>query len=327
MKNSMKHALVAAGLAAAATLAAPVAQAQVCSVWLVENSRFMGVPFGAFMPDRAFVPGSTSPSNNINTVDLPVNVGVIKCGNELILYDAGWNQTEYHKMTGTAHWSPLSKQIEQIGFKAADVKKIIVGHGHWDHAGSLDEFPNAVLYIQREELRGIEWALNYPHPRISAVNDSPGSCARTPACGYPSKTMDSIYGKVLRGKAVIVDGEMDVLPGVKIHPAFRAHTAGSQLLEVNTAIGKLMFGSDAYSSWEGIRDWQIANPQQTDTVQQFLAYEKCYKITGGYQNCVCAHEPLSYSDKYPLTKNSWVGMNGGRLAEITLAPGEKSRKP
>ena len=35
-------------------------QAQQYSVWLVENSRFMGVPYGAFMPDRAFVPGSTS---------------------------------------------------------------------------------------------------------------------------------------------------------------------------------------------------------------------------------------------------------------------------
>ena len=329
MNNSLKKAVIAASLAASA-LVAPVAQAQaadVCSVWLVENSRFMGVPFGAFMPDRAFVPGSTNKNNNINTVDLPVNVGVIKCGNELMLYDAGWNQTEYHKATGTDHWSPLSKQIAQLGFDAKDVKKIIVGHGHWDHAGSLDEFPNAILYIQKEELRGIEWALNYPgHERIRAVNDSPGGCARTPACGYPSKTMDSIYGKVLHGKAVIVDGELEVIPGVKIHPAFRAHTAGSQLLEVPTSMGKLVFGSDAYSSWEGIRDWNIANPQQTDTVQQFLAYEQCYKITGGYQNCVCAHEPLSYTDGYPLTKNSWVGMNGGRLAEISLAPGEKSRK-
>jgi len=27
---------------------------------------------------------------------------------------------------------------------------------------------------------------------------------------------------------------------------------------------------------------------------------------------------LSYTDKYPLTKELWVGMNGGRLAEITL---------
>ncbi len=323
--------LTALGVAACTAFGTTAAMAAdpVYSVWLVENSRFMKVPFGAFMPDRAYVPGAKEGGpNGINTVDLPVNVGVIKGqGNDIILYDNGWNQTDYHKMTGTDHWSPLSKQLEQIGIKAADVKKVIVGHGHWDHAGSLDEFPNAVLYIQKEELRGIEWALNYPHPRISAVNDSPGGCARTPACGYPSKTLDSIYGKVLKGKAVIVDGDMEVQPGIKIHSAFRAHTAGSQLLEVNTAIGKLMFGSDAYSSWEGIRDWNIANPQQTDTVQQFLAYEKCYKVTGGFDNCVAAHEPLSYSDKYPLTKNAWVGMNGGRLAEITLAPGETSRKP
>ena len=326
MKSSMRKALVAVGLAAAATLAAPVAQAQVCSAWLVENSRFMNVPFGMFHPDRSFVQGSTNARNNVNTVDLPVNVGVLKCGNELILYDNGWNATDYHKMTGTGHWSPLSQQIAQLGFDAKDVSKIIVGHGHWDHAGSLDEFPNAVLYIQREELRGIEWALNYPHPRISAVNTSPGGCNRTPACGYTPKTVDQIYSKILRGKAVIVDGDMEVLPGVKIHAAHRAHTAGSQLLEVNTAMGKLMFGSDAYSSWEAIRDWEVANVQQTDSVQQFLAYEKCYKVTGGYANCVAAHEPLSYSDKYPLTKNNWVGMNGGRLAELTLAPGEKSRK-
>ena len=70
-----------------------------------------------------------------------------------------------------------------------------------------------------------------------------------------------------------------------------------------------------------------ANIQQTDTVQQILAYEKCYKITGGYQNCVCAHEPLTYTDAYPLTKNSWEALNGGRMAELALAPGEKSHKP
>ena len=115
-----------------------------------------------------------------------------------------------------------------------------------------------MLYVQREELRGIEWALNYPNPKISAVNTDPGGCFRTPACGYPPLTVEEVYGKVLDGKAVIVDGELEILPGVVIHPAFRAHTAGSQLLEVPTSIGKLVFGSDAYSSWEGIRDWMPA---------------------------------------------------------------------
>src|SRR4051812_1614465 len=319
-----------AGLAILATATGGAAQAQQpsnCSVWLIESSRFMNVPFGSFMPDRAFVPNSSNPMNNISTVDLPVNLGVIKCGNDLMLYDSGWKQQEYLRMSGSDHWAPLPEQLKALGFDAADVTKIVIGHGHWDHAGQLSDFPNAVVYVQREELRGIEWALNYPEPHIRAINSDPGGCNRTPACGYMPLTMDEIYGKVLHGKAVIVDGEMEIMPGVRIHPAFRAHTAGSQLLEVPTSIGKLVFGSDAYSSWEGIRDWMVANVQQTDSVQQFLAYEKCYKITGGYENCVSAHEPLSYTDKYPLTKNSWVGLNGSRMAELALAPGERWHKP
>ena len=192
----------------------------------------------------------------------------------------------------------------------------------------MSDLPNAVLYVQREELKAIEWALNYPEPHIRAVNSDPGGCNRTPACGYMPLTMEEVYGKVLKGKAVILDGETEILPGVRIHPAFRAHTAGSQLLEVPTSIGKLVFGSDAFSSSRGhprLNDVS-ENVQQTDTVQQFLAYEKCYKITGGYNNYVAAHKPLSYTDKYPLTKNSWVALNGGRMAEITLAPGEKVAK-
>src|SRR6476620_7650322 len=186
------------------------------------------------------------------------------------------------------------------------------------------EWPRDGLYW-RKLRRMLEDIL--PSPDIRAINSDPGGCNRTPACGYMPLTIEEVYGKVLKGKAVIVDGEMEILPGVRIHPAFRAHTAGSQLLEVPTGIGKLVFGSDAFSSYEAIRDWMTANVQQTDTVQQFLAYEKCYKITGGYNNCVAANEPLSYTDKYPLTKNSWVALNGGRMAEIALAPGEKSRKP
>jgi hypothetical protein len=42
---------------------------------------------------------------------------------------------------------------------------------------------------------------------------------------------------------------------------------------------------------------------------------------------VAAHEPLSYTDEYPLTKNSWEGPNGSRIAEVALADGEPSRKP
>src|SRR6266480_6201184 len=137
MRLGMKVRLFASVIAASAAISvvsgtAALAQSPGCSVWLVESSRFMKVPFGAFMPDRAFVPGSTNPNNNIPTVDLPVNVGVIKCGTDLILYDTGWKQQDYLKMTGSDHWAPIGDQLAKLGFKAADVTKAVIGHGHWD---------------------------------------------------------------------------------------------------------------------------------------------------------------------------------------------------
>ena len=52
------------------------------------------------------MPGSTKPQSNISTVDLPVNIGVIKCGTELIVYDTELEaKQEYLKMTGSEHWA------------------------------------------------------------------------------------------------------------------------------------------------------------------------------------------------------------------------------
>ena len=59
--NKLVGALAAVGLTTVINVGVAVAQETECSVWLVESSRFMKVPFGAFMPDRAFVPGSTQP--------------------------------------------------------------------------------------------------------------------------------------------------------------------------------------------------------------------------------------------------------------------------
>jgi hypothetical protein len=53
-------------LAMCLMLSGGAAVALECSVWLVESSRFMNVPLGAFLPNRADVPGGVDPSDNIN---------------------------------------------------------------------------------------------------------------------------------------------------------------------------------------------------------------------------------------------------------------------
>jgi len=318
------------------------------SAWLVESSRFLGVSAGSFMPDRA----GPDAEGKEKIIELPVNVGILKGKDgKITLYDSGWMQQDYiYRWNSGCCATPLRDEMAAMGLNPDDVTRIVVGHGHWDHAGQLDQFQNAVVYIQREELRAIDWALNYPDPKISAWNTMSlgpanpngtynNTCARTPACGYPPKTVMQIAGKIMSGMAQVVDGRTEIASGLIIHPAFRGHTYGAQLLQANTPAGQLVFGSDTYSSWEGIRDWNVANIQQTDTVQQFLAYEKCYLLTGTPtnqvpQNCIAAHEPLSYSNDYPITKNWWnlvdssgTKLNCSRAAEITIANSDISHMP
>jgi len=137
-------------------------------------------------------------------------------------------------------------------------------NGHIHAVNTVD--PNT--YTNREDVDG---GTQFGPPQQT--------CARSPVCGYPPQTLHEIFGKVLNGQAQIIDGRHEIEDGLIIHPAFRGHTYGSQLLQVNTSIGQVVFGSDTYSSWEGIRDWNVANIQQTDTIQQMLAYEKCYALT------------------------------------------------
>jgi glyoxylase-like metal-dependent hydrolase (beta-lactamase superfamily II) len=328
--------------------AAANAQGDRWSAWLVESSRFVNQAWGGFMPDHA----GPDAEGKESIIDFPVNVGILKGPDgKITLYDSGWMQQDYiYRWNPSCCATPLRDEMTAMGLNPDDVTRIVVGHGHWDHAGQLDQFPNAVIFIQREELRAIDWALNYPDPKISAWNtmsvgaQNPNgtynnTCARTPACGYPPKTIMQIASKVMAGMVEVVDGRVEIASGLIIHPAFRGHTYGAQLLQANTPAGQLVFGSDTYSSWEGIRDWNVANIQQTDTVQQFLAYEKCYLLTGTPtdqtpQNCVAAHERLSYSAEYPLTKNWWnlydtsgTKLNCSRAAELSLANGEASHMP
>lgn len=322
------------------------------SAWLVESTRFVDVPWGGFQPDKAGLNQS---------IDFPANYGIIKGpdGN-ITLYDSGWKQDAYiYGWNNSCCGKHALDQFASLGLDPSKVTKIVVGHGHWDHAGQLDSFPQATLYIQKEELKQIDFFIDYPiqynggHIRaVNTVDPLTGlqvgppaqACARTPVCGYPPQTLAQIQGKVLAGQAVIVDGRKEIAHGLIIHPAFRAHTYGSQLLQVHTRVGELVFGSDAYSSWTGIRDWLVANIQQTDTIQQFLAYEKCYVLTSrnpentpydSFNACLAAHEREAYGGtslpdqntvNYPITQNWWTIPNGNcsRAAELTLANGQKS---
>ncbi len=44
-----------------------------------------------------------------------------------------------------------ARQVERLGFRAADVTAIVLTHGDPDHAGGLADFPAAVVHVSEEE--------------------------------------------------------------------------------------------------------------------------------------------------------------------------------
>ncbi|NJB99912.1 MULTISPECIES: MBL fold metallo-hydrolase [Sphingomonas] len=43
------------------------------------------------------------------------------------------------------------RQIEALGFRADDVRHIVVTHLDFDHAGGLEDFPNAIVHVMQRE--------------------------------------------------------------------------------------------------------------------------------------------------------------------------------
>lgn len=134
----------------------------------------------------------------------------------------------------------------KLGWETDDVDIIINTHLHYDHCGYNDQFKNAKFYVQ-----SLEWKdANNPHPSYAVVY-------------YPET-----FGKkaVSYFDWIFVDGEADVLPGIKLIPT-PGHTLGHQSVLVNTSEGVLCVAGDAVNCLESLR-LDLANGTAMDNVKQ-----------------------------------------------------------
>lgn len=110
-------------------------------------------------------------------VVVPNNVFVLEHPDGLILFDAGVDpavQTNpnyvdsaigrfFMRRLFRISMQPgdtLTNALAELGFDAADVRKVVVSHLHFDHVGGIAEVPQAELLVSRDE-----WdQLSCPHP-------------------------------------------------------------------------------------------------------------------------------------------------------------------
>jgi N-acyl homoserine lactone hydrolase len=207
------------------------------SIWLLEYARVKEYPVGGLLGGR----------HNEGTVLAPYCYGVLTDGEHVVLVDCGLELNDYGRTMseayGVSDWQPPDVVLGRIGLTPADVDTVVLTHNHFDHASAVRRFPNAHVHIQQREVtKYLEYRSLPARMQWLTLAVDPLTMLDLAACRQ-------------EGRLSAHNGGMEIMPGLELRPAHDTHTAGSQLVVVDTeSNGRFVFAGDniyLYESLEG----------------------------------------------------------------------------
>ncbi|MGH7319642.1 MAG: N-acyl homoserine lactonase family protein [Candidatus Rokuibacteriota bacterium] len=200
-------------------------------------------------------------------------VWLILGGPHPVLVDVGALETDAAARSLRNYVSPAA-MVEQVGVKAEEVRVALVSHLHWDHWGGHSLFPAAEFWIQKDEVAF--WT--GPIARYGVYQQ----LANAPAL---SELVTLNYG----GRIRLVEGERLVWPGLRVHWV-GGHTAGLQIVSVETRRGPVVLTSDASHFYRNVERRQ---PVQiiTHLPQMLAAFDTIDALAGPGRLVVAGHDP------------------------------------
>ena len=173
--------------------------------------------------------------------DLPFSFILARCGDRNVLVDTGFMKNEtgpnFSDKFGIPWWISPVRMLAELGLSPDDITDIIVSHAHFDHMGSIDQFPKARLYLQKQELLSWHEAMALP-----------------PQYGFLTAIIDpdnlrAAFDASVEHRLTLVDGDRDnLLPGIHVRLG-KGHTMGQQFVIVETSRGRVVLSGDCvYSS-------------------------------------------------------------------------------
>ncbi len=213
-------------------------------------------------------------------------VWVIRNAKRTIVVDTGFNTTEAAKRNRTVLRSPAAA-LAGIGIDAATVGDVVITHLHYDHAGTLGDFPAATFHLQAAEM---------------AFATGPCMCEPHLRWPFTADHVCAMVRNVYSGRVVFADGEAQVAPGVTVH-RIGGHSRGLQAVRVMTASGPVVLASDAahyYETFEMAKPFVIV----VDMADMLAGYGTIQKLAGDAKRVIPGHDPLVLKRYPPMTAAS-----------------------
>ena len=105
-------------------------------------------------------------------LDIAMMIWVLKgADGRVAIVDSGFHRDRYFRQFTVKDFVKPSDAIAPLGLKPDDVTDIFLTHMHWDHAGGVDLFPSARVWIQKDEYdyyTGAAWQSPTTHGGIDA---------------------------------------------------------------------------------------------------------------------------------------------------------------
>jgi glyoxylase-like metal-dependent hydrolase (beta-lactamase superfamily II) len=168
-------------------------------------------------------------------VRLGLNCLLVRAAGRIVLVDTGVGgkgDARFVERHAVRRDGGLPAALGRRGIGPEQVTDVINSHLHWDHAGgnTLREpdggvrpaFPNAFYYVQRGELE----AARASSPRTRG-----------------SYHEDDFEPLAAAGRLVLVDGEVEIAPGVRVIPA-AGHLPHMQVVLIGSGAGATFFPAD-----------------------------------------------------------------------------------
>ena len=204
-------------------------------------------------------------------------VWVIRNEARTIVVDTGFDRAEGERRGRETTHLPR-ECLARVGVDAATVRDVIVTHLHFDHAGTIEDFPAARFHLQEAEMAYATGRF-MGHPEFTHP--------------FTAEIVCDMVRAVFKGRVAFHDGDAEIAPNVTVHRV-GGHSAGLQVVRVLTRRGWLVLASDAAHYYENL-DARNPFPIICHLGDMFEAFRKVEALADDRALIVPGHDPLVLS--------------------------------
>lgn len=201
--------------------------------------------------------------------------------NHTFIVDTGFNHETAAKRDRKVLRLP-KEALEMVGIDASRVKDVVLTHMHYDHAGTLSDFPNAKFHIQDSEM-------DYVTGRFM--------CHQVLRHPYDVDDVCTMVRKIYKDEVVFHDGDEELAPGVSVHHV-GGHAKGLMSVRVMTKRGPVVLASDASHLYTNMMD-RRPFPIVFSVGDMMEGWDKLHRLADrSWRHVVPGHDPL-VMHRYP----------------------------